>query len=126
MPGGWGSLSALWDAVRVEATLQPHRRRRPGRDGDRLVPVLPIPEVARLGRTLRAWRQVLADFSTDGVSNGGTEAINGIIEKTRRIGRGYRNCSNPDYACCSPQAATDTTDDPDLRAHDQTEIRRGH
>ena len=37
----------------------------------------PIPEVARLGRTLRAWRtQVLAYFATDGVSNGGTEAIN--------------------------------------------------
>ncbi len=40
----------------------------------------PIPEVARLGRTLRAWRtQVLAYFDTDGVSNGGTEAINLII-----------------------------------------------
>ena len=36
----------------------------------------PIPEVARLGRTLRAWRaQVLAYFDTSGVSNGGTEAI---------------------------------------------------
>ncbi len=36
----------------------------------------PIPEVARLGRTLRSWRaQVLAYFDTSGVSNGGTEAI---------------------------------------------------
>jgi transposase len=36
----------------------------------------PIPEVARLGRTLRAWKaQVLAYFDTSGVSNGGTEAI---------------------------------------------------
>jgi transposase len=44
----------------------------------------PIPEVARLGRTLRAWRaQVLAHFDTSGVSNGGTEAINLIIEKVR-------------------------------------------
>lgn len=35
----------------------------------------PIPEVARLGRTLRAWRtQILAYFDTDGISNGGTEA----------------------------------------------------
>jgi transposase len=43
----------------------------------------PIPEVARLGRTLRAWRpQVLAYFDTSGVSNGGTEAINLIIEKS--------------------------------------------
>jgi transposase len=36
----------------------------------------PIPEVARLGRTLRAWKaQILAYFDTHGVSNGGTEAI---------------------------------------------------
>jgi transposase len=42
----------------------------------------PIPEVARLGRTLRAWRtQILAYFDTSGVSNGGTEPINLIIEK---------------------------------------------
>ena len=45
----------------------------------------PIPEVARLGRTLRAWKaQVLAYFDTSGVFNGGTEAINLIIEKVRR------------------------------------------
>jgi transposase len=43
----------------------------------------PIPEIARLGRTLRQWRQqVLAYFSTKGVSNGGTEAVNLLIEKT--------------------------------------------
>ena len=55
----------------------------------------PIPEVARLGRTLRAWRvQVLAYFETGGVSNGGTEAINGVIEKTRRLAHGYRNFTN--------------------------------
>jgi transposase len=55
----------------------------------------PIPEVARLGRTLRAWRQqVLAYFTTQGVSNGGTEAINLLIEKTRRIAHGFRNYTN--------------------------------
>lgn len=54
-------------------------------------PTCPIPEVARLGRTLRAWRsQVLAYFITNGVSNGGTEAINLIIEKTRRLAHGFR------------------------------------
>jgi transposase len=43
----------------------------------------PIPEVARLGRTLRAWRtQMLAYFDTHRVSNRGTEAINLIIEKS--------------------------------------------
>jgi Transposase len=42
----------------------------------------PIPEVARLGRTLRAWKgQILAYFYTHGVSNGSTEAIDLIIEK---------------------------------------------
>lgn len=36
-------------------------------------PSCPIPEVARRGRTLRAWRQqILAYFTTSGVSNGGT------------------------------------------------------
>jgi transposase len=55
-------------------------------------PSCPIPEVARLGRTLKAWRaQVLAYFDTQGVSNGGTEAINLIIEKVRRLAHGFRN-----------------------------------
>jgi transposase len=52
----------------------------------------PIPEVARLGRTLRAWRgQILAYFDTSGVSNGGTEAINMIIEKVRRLPHGFKD-----------------------------------
>jgi len=52
----------------------------------------PIPEIARLGRTLRAWKQqILAYFATRGVSNGGTEAINLIIEKVRRLAHGFRN-----------------------------------
>lgn len=58
-------------------------------------PTCPIPEVARLGRTLRAWRsQMLAYFATHGVSNGGTEAINLLIEKTRRLAHGFRNFDN--------------------------------
>jgi transposase len=58
-------------------------------------PNCPIPEVARLGRTLRQWRQqVLAYFDTSGVSNGGTEAINLLIEKTRRLAHGFRNFGN--------------------------------
>jgi transposase len=52
----------------------------------------PIAEVARLGRTLRQWRsQILAYFATGGVNNGGTEAINLLIEKTRRLAHGFRN-----------------------------------
>ena len=55
-------------------------------------PSCPIPEVARLGKTLKAWRQqVLAYFDTTGVSNGGTEAINLIVEKVRRLAHGFRD-----------------------------------
>lgn len=59
----------------------------------------PIPEIARLGRTLRSWRaEVLAYFDDDparyGISNGGTEAINLIIEKIRRLAHGFRNFGN--------------------------------
>ncbi len=55
----------------------------------------PIPEIARLGRTLRSWSaQFLAYFTTNRANNGGTEAINGIIELHRRIARGFRNPAN--------------------------------
>ena len=55
-------------------------------------PSCPIPEIARLGRTLKAWKtQVLAYFDTLGVSNGGTEAINLITEKIRRLAHGFRD-----------------------------------
>ena len=59
------------------------------------LPTCPIPEIARLGRTLRKWKDTfLAYFNTGGASNGPTEAINGIIELGRRIARGYRNPTN--------------------------------
>lgn len=55
----------------------------------------PIPEVARLGKTLRQWRMAfLGYFTTSGASNGGTEAVNGLIELHRRIARGFRNLDN--------------------------------
>jgi hypothetical protein len=54
-------------------------------------PTCPIPEVARLGRTLRQWRShVLARFDTHRISNGGTEAVNLIVEKIRRLAHGFR------------------------------------
>ena len=59
------------------------------------LPTCPIPNIARLGRTLRTWKDAfLAYFDTGGASNGPTEAINGIIELGRRIARGYRNPTN--------------------------------
>jgi transposase len=55
----------------------------------------PIPEIKRLGKTLVRWREAfLAYFDTGRASNGGTEAINGLIELHRRIARGFRNRDN--------------------------------
>ncbi|GER21704.1 hypothetical protein NCCP1664_02010 [Zafaria cholistanensis] len=55
----------------------------------------PIPEVVRVGRTLRRQRDpFLAYFTTNRANNGGTEAVNEIIELHRRLARGYRNYEN--------------------------------
>ncbi|CCH74849.1 transposase (fragment) [Nostocoides australiense Ben110] len=55
----------------------------------------PVPEIARLGATLQRWRsEFLGYFDTNGASNGGTEAVNGLIELHRRIARGLRNRDN--------------------------------
>ena len=59
------------------------------------LPTCPIPEIARLGRTLRQWRAAfLSYWDTDRSSNGGTEAVNGLIELARRVARGFRNYDN--------------------------------
>jgi transposase len=58
-------------------------------------PTCPIPEIKRLGKTLKQWREgFLAYFETRRASNGGTEAINGLIELHRRVARGFRNRDN--------------------------------
>ena len=58
-------------------------------------PSCPIPEIARLGRTLKQWREpFLAYFTTGRANNGGTEAVNGLIELHRRVARGFRNRDN--------------------------------
>jgi transposase len=60
-----------------------------------MLPSCPVPEIARLGKTLRRWKAAfLAYFDTHGASNGGTEAMNGLIELHRRIARGFRNRDN--------------------------------
>ncbi len=52
----------------------------------------PIPELARLGRTLHAWRvELCAHFAHPAVSNGPTENLNLKIKNTKRTARGYRN-----------------------------------
>ncbi len=58
-------------------------------------PSCPIPEIKRLGKTLTPWRAAfLAYFDTNRSSNGGTEAVNGLIELHRHIARGFRNRDN--------------------------------
>jgi transposase len=58
-------------------------------------PTCPIPEIKRLGKTLKRWREAfLAYFDTHRASNGGTEAVNGLIELHRRVARGFRNRHN--------------------------------
>jgi transposase len=52
----------------------------------------PVPELARLGRTLHAWHEELcAHFDHPDVSNGPTENLNLKIKNTKRVARGYRN-----------------------------------
>jgi len=52
----------------------------------------PIPEIAKLGRTLHAWRtELLAHFDHPDITNGPTENLNLKIKNTKRIARGYRN-----------------------------------
>ena len=65
---------------------------------ERIIDTFPsctIPEIARLGKTLRQWRtEFLGYFDTGGSSNGGTEAMNGLIQLHRRVARGFRNRDN--------------------------------
>jgi transposase len=54
-----------------------------------------VPELSRLARTVRAWEaEILAFHTTDGCSNGPTEALNLLIKKVKRVGHGFRNFTN--------------------------------
>lgn len=55
----------------------------------------PVPEVARLGKTLHTWKaEFLAHFAHTDVSNGPTESLNLKIKNTKRTARGFRNFDN--------------------------------
>ena len=74
-------------------------------------PDCPIPEVARLGRTLKMWKDhVLARFDTHRISNGGSEAVNLIIEKVRRP-TASEPSSTTGYGSCSQPPETANTDE---------------
>jgi transposase len=54
-----------------------------------------VAELSRLARTVRAWEaEILAFHTTDGCSNGPTEAVNLLIKKVKRVGHGFRNFAN--------------------------------
>lgn len=70
----------------------PAEGRRIAEELIRSLPTCPIPEIKRLGKTLKQWRNAfMAYFDTGRANNGGTKAINGLIEPHRRIARGFRN-----------------------------------
>jgi transposase len=89
----WTVAQDLMAAYATDDVDQGHRR------AERVIVAAlscPVPEIARLGRTLRAWRpELLAHFTTGGVvSNGPTEAMNLLIERDRRTAHGFRNFTN--------------------------------
>ncbi|WP_248580409.1 transposase [Nocardioides sp. InS609-2] len=88
-----------WSCAQQLRSAYRHRDPIEGRKiAERIVetfPTCPIPEIARLGHTLKRWRNAfLAYFDTGRLKNGGTEAINGLIELHRRVARGFRNPDN--------------------------------
>jgi transposase len=93
------AVFVAWQCAQQLRAAYRHPNPAEGRKiADRVVetfPTCPVPEIARLGRTLRQWRQAfLAYFDTARASNGGTEAVNGLIELHRRVARGFRNRDN--------------------------------
>jgi hypothetical protein len=63
--------------------------------GATLILVARFIPAGRLGKTLKQWREAfLAYFDTRRANNGGTEAINGLIELHRRVARGFGNRDN--------------------------------
>jgi len=71
------------EATQMLRELEQHCRRR----------TMP-PEIQRLGRTLKAWFEKIANFHLARVSNGPTEALNNLIKRIKRIGFGFRNFEN--------------------------------
>jgi transposase len=72
--------------------LDPARARAEAAELTAALRSCPIAELARLGRTLHAWRDELtAHFDHPTVSNGPTENLNLKIKNTKGVARGYRN-----------------------------------
>jgi transposase len=94
-----GEVTAAWicaqELARVYLAPDPATGRRRALEVIEALLSCPVPEARRLGRTLRSWQEeFLAYHATNGASNGPTEAVNLIVEKTRRLGHGFRNWEN--------------------------------
>jgi transposase len=90
-----GEITAAWLTAQDLMTCY---RTRDAATGQRLISTAldcPVPDLARLGRTLATWRgEFLAAFDHTEVSNGPTENLNLKIKNTKRVARGYRNFTN--------------------------------
>ena len=91
-----GEVTLAWtvtqDVMALHQQGDPDRARTQATELIAALRDCPIPELARLGRTLHAWRiELLARFDHPAVSNGPTENLNLKIKNTKRIARGYRN-----------------------------------
>ena len=52
------------------------------------------PELQKLSRSLRNWREEITNWHEARVSNGPTEALNNLIKRVKRAGFGFRNFEN--------------------------------
>ncbi|MGA7270029.1 MAG: transposase, partial [Acidimicrobiia bacterium] len=94
-----GEVAAAWIAKELlrevfSATDEPHARRRMiafytwCADAE-------VPELTRLARTISRWSELIFNYHrTGGASNGRTENLHMLIEKTRRQAHGFRNLTN--------------------------------
>jgi transposase len=53
-----------------------------------------IPELRRLGRTLKSWRTGILAHHTTGASNGPTEGLNLIVKQVKRVAFGFKKFAN--------------------------------
>jgi transposase len=99
-------VGLAWSVAQRLRLAYRHPKQAEGRKiAERLIntlPSCPVPELARLGRTLKRWREaLLAYLDTDRSSNGGTEAVNGLIELTGASPAAFATATTIDSACSS-------------------------
>jgi transposase len=90
-----GEVAAAWHLAQHLMASYHTRDRDAAEQAITAAATCPVPEIARLGRTLTAWRgEFLAGFDHPDVSNGPTESLNLKVKNTKRTARGFRNFNN--------------------------------